>query len=186
MTPRILGAVLAGGAARRFGSDKALALAHGVSLIDRVADGLRPQVAEMVLCGRALPGWQTLDDRPRAGLGPLGGLCAALHHAQGHGFDAVLSVASDVLPVPPELVRWLGAGADSGAAVVAGQHLLGLWPTALAHRLDLHLAADDDLSLRTWIAACGAVPVAIPITMFNINTPADLVRFEGDGGCARG
>jgi len=186
MTSRILGAVVAGGAARRFGGDKALALAHGVPLIDRIAAGLRPQVVEIVLCGRSLPGWQTLDDRPRAGLGPLGGLCAALHHAQRQGFDVVLSVASDVLPVPAELARWLSAGADFGAAVVAGQHLLGLWPTALADRLDAHLAASDDRSLRTWIAACGAKPVEIPITMFNINTPADLVRFESDGGCARG
>ena len=190
MTLRILGAVLAGGAARRFGGDKALALAHGVPMIDRIAAGLRPQVAEMVLCGRSLPGWHMLDDRPRAGLGPLGGLCAALRHAQRQGFDLVLSVASDVLPVPAELAGWLGAGAGAGAgadaAVVAGQHLLGLWPTALADKLDSHLAASDDRSLRTWIAACGAKPVEIPVTMFNINTPADLVRFESDGGCARG
>ncbi len=186
MTPHILGAVLAGGAARRFGSDKALALAHGMPLIDRIAAGLRPQVAAMVLCGRALPGWQTLDDRPRAGLGPLGGLCAALHHAQHAGFDAVLSVASDVLPVSADLAERLGASATVHAAVVAGQHLLGLWPAALADRLDAHIATSDDRSMRHWIAACKVTIVEIPGPMFNINTPADLARFESDGGCMGG
>lgn len=79
---RLLGAILAGGAATRFGSDKGSgALIGGRALIDHVADALRPQVATLVVCGRHWPGLEGLADRPASGLGPLGGLCAALAHA---------------------------------------------------------------------------------------------------------
>jgi molybdopterin-guanine dinucleotide biosynthesis protein A len=174
---KILGAIIAGGRARRFGSDKAHALYNGRRLIDLVADSLQSQVSAMVVCGRTLPGVQTLDDRPAPDLGPLGGLCAALHHAAGHHYDAVLSVGADVVPVPLQLAEWLSA-ASGGASVVAGQHLLGLWPASLSGQLDHHLATTTDRSLRGWIAAAGATSVTVPATFANINTPEDLIRLN--------
>jgi len=177
---RVLGAVLAGGRAVRFGGDKTLALLNGRRLIDIVSEGLTLQVAGTVLCGRSLPGWRSLDDRPQAGLGPLGGLCAALHFAQAAGYDCVLSVAGDVVPVPPQLTAWLGteSNGNARAAVVAGQHLLGLWPTHLAGPLDAHLAATKDRSMHRWIAASGAVRVEIPVMLANINMRADLEQLN--------
>ena len=177
---RVLGAVLAGGNSLRFGSDKTLALLNGRRLIDIVSEGLAAQVEGTVLCGRSLPGWLSLDDRPQPGLGPLGGLCAALHYSHASGYDFVLSVASDVIPVPPQLTAWLGIESNGNvrAAVVAGQHLIGLWPTHLAGALDAHLAATKDRSMYGWIAACGAARVEIPVTLANINMPADLEQLN--------
>ena len=180
---RLLGAVLAGGGARRFGSDKAVARLHGRPLIDWVTIALSAQVDGLVICGRELPDIQSLADRPRGDRGPLGGLCAALHYAAQSGFDAVLTVGCDVLPVPPELRRWLSDQSDSArrAVVVEGQHLFGLWPVALASVIDAHLEVADDLSIRAWITKSGAAPVTIPAVLFNINTPADLERFSRHG-----
>jgi molybdopterin-guanine dinucleotide biosynthesis protein A len=50
-----LGAIIAGGKATRFGSDKAAALLNGRPLIEHVADGLREQVDALIVCGRAWP-----------------------------------------------------------------------------------------------------------------------------------
>lgn len=167
----VLGAILAGGKSVRFGADKAAALVDGRALIDHVADALAPQVDALVLCGRTWPGLTSIVDRPAPDLGPLGGLCAALHHAADQGFDHVLTAGCDVLPVPADL-RALLAG--DGAATVVGQQLFGYWPAALAERLDAHLAAGTDRSIRGWIAACGARAVAIDTPLANLNTPADL------------
>ena len=170
---RLLGAILAGGAATRFGSDRAAALIGGRALIDHVADALRPQVATMVVCGRRWPGLDGLADRPAPDLGPLGGLCAALAHAQATGHDAVLSVGCDVLPVPADLAARLG----DAPAHVEGQPLFGLWPATLAGELERHLAEGGSRSVRSWIARAGARAVALDTVLHNLNTPDDLAKF---------
>jgi molybdopterin-guanine dinucleotide biosynthesis protein A len=177
---KVLGAIIAGGKARRFGSDKALAIHDGQRLIDIIGNSLRAQVAATVICGRTLSGWQSIDDRPAPGLGPLGGLCAALHHANQNGYDAVLSVAADVIPLPDRLAEWLAARSQMNmrATVVKGQHLLGLWPATLAGQLDRHLEITTDRSLHGWIAASEAIAVSVPVDFANINTPEDLLAFE--------
>ena len=57
MTAGILGALIAGGAARRFGSDKALAAWRGQAMIARAADALRPWCAALVVVGAAFLAW---------------------------------------------------------------------------------------------------------------------------------
>lgn len=173
---KILGAIIAGGKSRRFGSDKVLAAHDGRRLIDIVADGLHGQVADIIVCGRIMHGWESLPDRPVANLGPLGGLCAALHYARHKDYDAVLSVAADVLPIPAHLVEWLSV--EKGPVVVEGQHLLGLWPVSLAADLDCHLEQCADRSLRAWITASSAVRIVLPIAFANINTVEDLARLD--------
>ncbi|MGI4879557.1 MAG: molybdenum cofactor guanylyltransferase [Janthinobacterium lividum] len=167
----VLGAVLAGGASRRFGSDKALAEWRGLPLIAHVIDRLRPQVGALVVVGRDHPGEVSIPDRPLPGLGPLGGLNAALHHARDAGFDAVLTSGCDLPRLPRDLREELGAG----PAYVAGQPLLGLWPAELAPLLDLHLRSSADRSLRGWIALVGARAVDLG-TVLNVNRPDDLPR----------
>ena len=166
---RVLGAVLAGGQSRRFGSDKALALLGGKPLITHVLDRLGPQVAALVVVGRRHPGSVSLADRPRPGLGPLGGLAAALAHGAAHGFDAVLTSGCDLPDLPLDLRARLG----DAPAVAAGQPLLGLWPATLAEDLDRHLAAVGDRSLCGWVARTGAREVDLG-TFRNINTINDL------------
>lgn len=174
MSGGLLGAVLAGGRSRRFGSDKALAMLDGRRLIDRVADDLLVQVDAVVICGRAAHNEHLcLPDRPAPDLGPLGGLNAALRHARDHGYRAVVSVPCDMPGLPADLVvRLCAAGAP---AVVDALPVIGLWPAALADLLAAHLAATDDRAVRRWAALAGAAVVPID-GLDNINAPADLHR----------
>ncbi len=168
---RILGAILAGGRSIRFGSDKAAALIGSRSLIEHAIEALAPQVSALVVCGRSWRGRTALADRPEAGLGPLGGLNAALHHAVEHGFDAVLSVPVDVFPLPPDLLlRFAGKQAET----LRRHHAIGLWSAGLAPALDRHLAAGHR-SIRSWIEVTGASSTDdAGLDLRNINTPADL------------
>ncbi|MBK7285215.1 MAG: NTP transferase domain-containing protein [Sphingomonadales bacterium] len=47
--PKILGAIIAGGKSRRFGSDKTVAELRGKPLIQHVIDGLSPQCDDLVI-----------------------------------------------------------------------------------------------------------------------------------------
>ena len=164
----ILGAVLAGGRSRRFGSDKAMALLNGRTLLDHAMAALAPHVATVVICGRD----GGLADRPLADLGPLGGLNAALHHAAAQGFAGVLTTGCDMPVYPAELPAAL---IGPGAAVLEGQQLLGWWPAGLAPELDAHLAEENDRSIRGWLARVDARVVQIPgLVLPNINRPEDL------------
>lgn len=169
---RLLGAIIAGGESRRFGGDKAAALLRGRTLIDHVIAALAPQVDALVVCGRDWPGIVAVADRPAPHMGPLGGLCGALHYAAANGFDAVLTAGCDVLPVPDLRVL-----AGPVAAVVDGQRLLGFWPVALASALDRHLADQADRSIRKWVILSGARSVAYPMLLHNLNTHEDLAHY---------
>lgn len=172
----VLGAILAGGRARRFGSDKAMALLDGAPLLAHAAHALGSHVAALVLCGRRQEGFTCLADRPAPDMGPLGGLNAALHHAEEEGFGGVLSIGCDMPVLPPALARAL-IGDRTGAAVAEGQHLLGYWPAALAPVLDRHLSGGGDRSIRVWMARVGPRTVTAP-ALPNINTPDDLRRWQ--------
>lgn len=170
----LLGAIIAGGEARRFGADKGAALLGGVALIDHAANALAAQCDEVVIVGRTWGNLISLPDRPRAGEGPLGGINAALHHALGKGHDAVLCAGCDTLPVPHDLATRLA----SGPAVVDGHWLMGLWPVTLAEDLDRWLVDQPDRSIRGWMRVCGACTVSVDQRFQNINTPEALAEAE--------
>ena len=100
----LLGAVLAGGASRRFGSPKALARLHGRALwrlgaerLARICDRVAvvandPAVRDAVDRTDAV---ELLGDR-RPGAGPLGGIDAALHAATEAGLGGALVLAADM------------------------------------------------------------------------------------------
>lgn len=169
---RVLGAILAGGESRRFGSDKAAALVDGVPMLDRIAAALAGQVATVVVCGGPRPGYVHVPDRPAPGLGPLGGLAGALHHARAGGYDAVLTVACDVPDLPPDLMARL----SPASCYVEDCPVIGLWDAALADRLDTFLREGADRSLRAWARACGARSAGA-LALANINRPGDLARY---------
>lgn len=168
----ILGAILAGGQARRFGSDKALADVAGQRMIDRIAARLVGQCDAVILCGRTLEGFRSVPDRPAAGLGPLGGLAAALRAAADGGYVRVLTVPCDVPDVPANLVARLG----EAPGFAEDCPVIGLWPAVLADRIDTFLAGSDDRSLRAWARDCGARP-APALGLANINRPEDLADY---------
>lgn len=111
------GVILAGGAASRFGGlPKGLERVDGRRMIDRVAQALRDVTDELLLIANApdaanwLPGTRTASD-VRSGLGALGGLHAALTHAET---DIVL-VAWDMPFVSAALLGELRRIGDGGA-----------------------------------------------------------------------
>jgi molybdenum cofactor guanylyltransferase len=166
----ILGAILAGGQARRFGSDKAQALYQGERLIDRVAAALLAQCDALVVCGRDEPGFACIPDWPEAGLGPLGGLAAALRHAEAQGFAFVLSAGVDVPDLPHDLAMSLGG---EGAAIVESQPVVGLWPVADGLALETFLSGGGR-SLYRFADAINARQIDLPAALMNVNYPGDL------------
>jgi molybdenum cofactor guanylyltransferase len=167
---RVLGAIIAGGASRRFGSDKALAPISGRPILTHVLDALRPQVAEVVVCGRQWPDETTLIDLRPGRIGPLAGLEAALDYATRNDFEAVLSVPVDTLPLPADLlVRLRG---DRPAAFDQ-QYLIGYWPSNCFDDLKSYISSGGR-SMREWIREVGARAVVEPQSIRNVNFPRDM------------
>ncbi|USI72506.1 NTP transferase domain-containing protein [Sphingomonas morindae] len=168
---RRLGAILAGGAASRFGGDKAAARLGGRALLDHVALALGGWCDALVVVGRDWPGLTRVEDLPRPGLGPLGGLAGALAHAARHGFDTVLSCGCDLPRLPPALPDLLGPP----DAILADQPTIGHWRSRQAEPLAAWLEAVPRHAVRAWAMAAGARLVAGP-PLANINRPEDLAR----------
>lgn len=179
---RTLGAVLAGGQSRRFGSDKAEALLAGRTLLARTLDTLRPHCDAVVVVGRSATGAPDIADWPRPGMGPLGGLAGALRHAATEGFGQLLSLPVDCACAPADL----RARFEPAPAFAADQPVAGLWPVAALAALEAILTGDGRHSMRAFIERIGARPVD-GLDLPNINTIADLRHTEvGITDAARG
>lgn len=170
----LLGAVLAGGRSSRFGSDKGSATLGDRSLVEHATAAIRPYVDELVVIGTRYGG---LPDLPRPGLGPLGGIAAALDHAAARGFRCVLTIGCDMPIVPPILLEALLRREPS---FCADAPVLGLWPSACGAQLLAHIETGDDRSVRGWARSIGALPIASPLPLANVNTRADLDQLERD------
>lgn len=170
MHSHVLGVVLAGGQSRRFGSDKALAVVDGHTLLDRAVLMLGRQCDVLVVAGRDAAPIAVVADHPRAGLGPLGGLCGALRYGEEHGFDAVLSIPVDAFDLPADLLAEL----LPAPAYVHDAPVIGVWPVAARQALDALLAEDTTHSMRAFAARIGARSVRLSRMPANVNTPADL------------
>lgn len=168
----LLGAVLAGGESRRFGRDKALAELDGHSLLAIAVDGLSALCDHVVVVGREEAPAVTLPDWPRAGMGPLGGIAAALRHAQDAGYGQVLSVPVDALGIAPEVLEALAPG----PSCLEDQPVIGLWPSSAAPVLEEILLGEGRHSMQRFAEAIGARRVVSPKAMANINTPEDLAE----------
>lgn len=167
----ILGAVLAGGLSSRFGSDKALAEIDGHTLIALAVDALSGWCEHVIVVGRELAPAPTLPDWPHAGMGPLGGLAAALHHAVDEGYEAVLSCGVDAGLLPDDLLSML----SPAPACIAAQPVIGLWPASAAVTLDALLQGDGRYSMNRFADLVGARRIDTAMQIPNINTPADLL-----------
>jgi len=163
----ILAAILAGGRSSRFGSDKAAAEWAGRPLLSHVRDLCENYADAVVVVGRE----DGIPDRPAPGLGPLGGIAGALYHAATHGFDSVLTVPCDTPRLPKALIAALLRRAPS---YCSDAPVIGHWPAALADALVDHIAHDAKRSVRGWAQQIGALPIAAPEPIANVNTPEDL------------
>ena len=170
----ILGLVLAGGQSRRFGSDKALAELDGSTLLARAVDQMAGWCEHVVIVGREYGPAPCLPDWPAPGMGPLGGIAAALHLARDEGFEAVLSCGVDC----PDLPEFLPDLLHPAPAYLVQQPVVGLWPAAAVGALEGILLAEGRHSMRQFAEAIGARAVTAPRTPANINTPGDLAALR--------
>ena len=123
---RLLGAVLAGGGSRRFGSPKALALLHGKPLWKVAAERLGAVCDDVVAIANdpevaSAIGIETIPDRC-VPMGPLGGIDAALARAIRTGHDATLVLAVDM--------PWVGTEALGRLAEAWREHNRTVLPLA--------------------------------------------------------
>lgn len=177
----ILGAVLAGGLASRFGSDKALAELGGHSLLALAVEGLGPLCGGVVVVGRDVAPAPVIPDWPRPGMGPLGGLAAALRHAHANGYEAVLSCGVDGGLLPENLFQWL----SPAPVYLDAQPVIGLWPASAAPVIEALLHRDERHSMKRFAELVGARPVSAGAVIPNINTPEDLAAERARRACQR-
>ena len=166
--------MLAGGVSSRFGSDKALALVDGQPLLALAVDALAGWCDHVVVVGRADAAAPCLPDWPQPGMGPLGGIAAALHYAADQGFEAVLTCGVDSLGLPDDLPALL----SPAPAYVPHQPVIGLWPASAAPVIEAILTGPGRHSMRAFAEALGARSVALLTLSANINTPGDLADWQ--------
>lgn len=116
----VSGVILAGGASRRMGRDKALLDLGGRPLIAVVAERLRAVVGEVIICADQVERYAPFADRcvpdVYPGVGTLGGLHAGLA-AAAHEWAIV--VGCDMPFIRPALLAWfVAAAANSDLAIL--------------------------------------------------------------------
>ncbi len=192
------GAVLAGGAASRYGGvPKGLLSVGGARILDRVVEGVQAVTGALPLLIANAPGasaWRpdlkTIPDA-RPGFGSLGGIYTAVTAATG----PVLCVAWDMPFVPDALLRALVDGAAAGnydAFLPESSGRRGLEPLcavygpacgpAIARRLETGnlKAISFHTDVRVGILSLAQVRgFGDPDELFfNVNTPDELERAE--------
>jgi molybdenum cofactor guanylyltransferase len=194
----VSGIVLAGGASRRFGSDKLIEPIDGISLLERAIRALDGIVDEVVVVtapdrppGRdAAPAGRQIswvqDAQPFGG--PLAGLATGLRAATG---SIVLVVGGDMPYLVPAVLR--GLAAITPAALADASGTLRPLPCAL-DRTSALLAADELLAggerrLRTLLGRLGTTSLPWATwtaddpdgwTLVDIDERADLDRTQRD------
>ena len=177
----ILGCVLAGGQSSRFGSDKALAELEGRTLLARAVDALSGWCEHVIIAGRPLGPAPCIPDWPRPGMGPLGGIAAALHHAQDEGYASVLTCGVDSVQLPANLLEIL----SPAPAYLETQPVVGHWKTEAASVVEAILQSEGRHSMQAFARAAAARAVKSDGDLANINTPADLAAVSGPGKAGR-
>ncbi len=176
----MLGCVLAGGLSTRFGSDKALARLGATTLLTLAVEQLAMWCDTVVVAGRQTAPATTLADWPRAGMGPLGGIAAALRLAENMGYDSVLTLGVDSVGLPEDLPTRL----SPAPAYLAGQPVIGLWShpdmgvAGAARTVEAILTGSGRHSMRAFAEALRARAVHLDVDPANINTPGDLALWN--------
>lgn len=174
--------ILAGGQGRRIGGGKAHALLGGVPLWRHVLGRIEPQVARLAVnAGEAFEDVECVADEV-PGLGPLGGILAAMVWAADAGAGRVLTVAVDTPFLPSDLVARLGVaeGRIIAAHTADGLHgTTALWDVTLADSLRAALAGGTR-KVTSWADTIGVHSVMFEEAdaFFNVNTAEDLAHAE--------
>lgn len=195
--PLPLGAILAGGQSRRFGSPKAAALVDGAPMIERVRKALEVVLPDLVVIADPgddhLPRDLPVKEDLRPGLGPVGGIHTALHRARDRECAGAVCVACDMPFLSADLLRGLVARARrSSADAVASERPAGggLEPLCAYYAVRCLPRVENyiDTGGRSLLGLLEILTVeALPLEelrrfgdpgllLFNVNTPADHRR----------
>jgi len=194
--PPTLGAILAGGLARRLGGgDKSLRIVGGRTVVARLVDRLAPRVNRMIINANDDPGRfdalglpviaDCLPDHP----GPLAGVLTALDWIAlaDPAIAWVVTVPGDAPFLPPDLVPRLHAARlrEQVVLVCAGSlgrthPVVGLWPVSIRRELR-DAVVDQGIRRIDRFTAHYARAVeewdSDPVDpFFNVNTPEDLAE----------
>jgi molybdopterin-guanine dinucleotide biosynthesis protein A len=165
--------LLVGGASRRFGSPKALALFDGTTLAERAWGVLGEACAERLAFGKAadalrLP-FPVHDDGVEV-RAPLAGVVAGLRAARN---DVCVFLPVDLPLATADLVRQLGE-ACADAAVPETGPLPGAYARKALPSLERRLA-EGSLKLRDALGELETVRVDLdPMLLVNVNAPEEL------------
>jgi molybdopterin-guanine dinucleotide biosynthesis protein A len=142
----ITGVILAGGQSSRFGSNKALALLHGKSLVRHVADTVALIFSDRLLVTNTPEQYDFLNmpmiKDQYQGMGPLAGIHAALHHTDK---SWIFVVGCDMPAVTPELFAFLCSFVHGDYEAVipwletGAQPLCGLYQKKVLTRIEQYL-----------------------------------------------
>ena len=192
--PRLLGAVLAGGASVRFGRDKAVEPIAGVRLVDRAADAFA-EVCEdvVVVTSRPIETERATIPDLRPGRGPLAGIEAALAHASDRGFDAALVLACDLPLIRSTSLAALVSALGSEEAVAAFRDgPPGYEPLCAVYRVTCLGAAralldEGEGAAQRLLEDVAGATIALPEDeLLNVNTTEDGARADAAFEARRG
>ena len=184
----ITAVILCGGAGSRLdGRDKPLIQLGDRRIVEWIRDGLRPQVATIVLsCSRNVALYETFGHDvvvdEETGRGPLAGLNAALQHVQT---DWTLTTPGDTPFISSSLVERLSPAAERDGIAV---------PEVNAVRQNLCLLMNSDRrtelmnyyetggrAVKYWLDAieCDSVKLdELQDSFYNVNTHEELLQAE--------
>ena len=136
MSPPVSGVILAGGASRRMGRNKALLELAGRPLIAVAAGRLRAVVDEVIVAANDTERYAPFADRcvtdVYPGVGTLGGIHAGL---QAAAHELAVIVGCDMPFLNPALLAWFVAAADeAGADLAILRHDAGVEPLHAVYR----------------------------------------------------
>jgi len=196
--PPTIGALLAGGLARRMGGgDKPLRHVGGRPILDHVVERMAPQCAGLVINANGNParfapyGLPVVPDDVPGFAGPLAGILAVLDHVAVRRRDVewIVSVAADTPFLPPDLVARLHAARQEEGAMLAcaasggrTHPVVGLWPVGIREDLRRALVGEGERKIDRFTArfplAVAEWPTEPFDVFFNANAPADLEAAE--------
>ncbi|WP_326546061.1 molybdenum cofactor guanylyltransferase [Mycolicibacterium sp. ND9-15] len=181
--------ILAGGASRRMGRDKATLTYEGTTLVERMVSILGPRCTPVLVIaapGQALPPLdaEVLRDEVR-GVGPLLATGRGLRAAAEAGAELAFVAAVDMPLLTVDLLDELAAPAVRlGADVVLpwdgrDHYLAGVYRTALAGRV-AELVAAGERSMRALVERVDTQRIVMPEqpALTNVNTAADLAAIR--------
>jgi molybdopterin-guanine dinucleotide biosynthesis protein A len=196
--PSTIGAILAGGLARRLGGgDKTLRTVGGRPVLNRLIDRLTPRVTRLIINAnddpRRFEGLElpvvadTLPDHP----GPLAGVLTALEWVAQYdpAIEWVVTVPGDAPFLPSDLVQRLHAARRRNGTLLACAGSLGrthpviaLWPVSIRDALRTAVADEGirriDRFTGRYSCAVEEWPTEPVDPFFNVNTPEDLTEAD--------